>query len=398
MLNDFLHHLWQPPRTHGDVIEDRTVSFLELFYDLVYVVVVAATASTLAHHLSGSAVIEFVVVFGLIWLAWLNGTLYYDFHGREDIRTRFYTFAQMILLALLAVYVSDAVTGGLGFALTYAGFIALLMWLWYTVYRIDRREQIEDATEGARRYLTLLAITLVAMLGSAFLSGEIRLVVWGAVIVLWLVAISVMIWSGPNTNQRLAFLDSTVERFGLFTILVLGEVVVGVVEGLSEAHRDGVTIITAFFALIIGFGLWWNYFDRAGRRLPHEDMRGVIWIIAHLPLTMSIAAAGASMVNIIEHAADIQSPVVSTWLLTGAVALNLVSLAIISPTLQDYDRFKPIYRPMSFVMILAAGLSLLVGLWRPTPLVLVITLAALLSLVWIYGVWRWLVAEERANP
>ena len=183
-----------------------------------------------------------------------------------------------------------------------------------------------------------------------------------------------------------------------FTILVLGEIVIGIVEGLSEAHHDVVTIITAFFALIIGLGLWWNYFDRVGRRLPQEDMRGVIWIIAHLLLTMSIAAAGASMASIIEHAMDIQSPVISTWLLVGAVALNFISLAIISPTLRDYDRFKPIFRPMSFVMILAAGLSLLVGLRRPTPLVLVITLATILSLVWLYTTWRWLATEEGANP
>ena len=113
---------------------------------------------------------------------------------------------------------------------------------------------------------------------------------------------------------------------------------------------------------------------------------------------MSIVAAGASMVSIIEHATDIQSPVISTWLLVSVVALNLISLAITSPTLRDHDRFRPIFRPMSYVMILAAGLSLLVGLWQPAPLVLVITLAAILSLVWLYITWRWLATEEGANP
>ena len=239
-------------------------------------VVVATTARTLAHHVSGAVVIEFVVVFSLIWLAWLNGTLYYDLHGHEDIRTRFYTFVQMILLALLAVYVGDTVTGGPGFALTYARFIALPMWLWYTVYRIDRHEQIEDAAEGDRRYLFLLAITLIAMLGLTFLSGELRLIVWGLLVIMWLISITMMIWFPSNHDTRIVLFDSTVERFGLFTILVLGEIVVGIVEGLSETRHNVVTFITAFFALIIGFGPWWNYFDRVGRRLPQEDMRGVI--------------------------------------------------------------------------------------------------------------------------
>ncbi len=98
MFGLFLRRFWQPPRAHGDVIEDRTVSFLELFYDLVYVVVVARAAHTLAEHIAWREVGEFAAVFGLIWLAWLNGTTYYDLHGREDGRTRTYVFIQMLLL------------------------------------------------------------------------------------------------------------------------------------------------------------------------------------------------------------------------------------------------------------------------------------------------------------
>ena len=52
MLTLFKSRFWQPPRAHGDVIEDRTVSFLELFYDLIYVVVIARAAHTLAGHLT----------------------------------------------------------------------------------------------------------------------------------------------------------------------------------------------------------------------------------------------------------------------------------------------------------------------------------------------------------
>ncbi len=51
-LEQFRRYFWQPPRAHGDVIKDRSVSFLELFYDLVYVVVVARAAHTLAEHVS----------------------------------------------------------------------------------------------------------------------------------------------------------------------------------------------------------------------------------------------------------------------------------------------------------------------------------------------------------
>ena len=64
--------------------------------------------------------------------------------------------------------------------------------------------------------------------------------------------------------------ESLVERFGLFTIIVLGEVVFGVVTGLAGAEPDALTIVTGFLALVIGFGFWWIYFDLVGRRLPAE--------------------------------------------------------------------------------------------------------------------------------
>jgi hypothetical protein len=83
---------FRPPRPHGDVIEDRSVSFLELFYDLVFVVLIAQIAHTLARNVTWTGVREFVVVFGLVWIAWIHGTLYHDLHGGEDGRSRSYIF------------------------------------------------------------------------------------------------------------------------------------------------------------------------------------------------------------------------------------------------------------------------------------------------------------------
>jgi low temperature requirement protein LtrA len=92
-----------PPRRHGDVDEDRTVSFLELFYDLVFVVLIAQVAHTLAGDVSWRGLADFAVVFGLVWIAWLNGSMYHEVHGREDGRSRTYIFVQMFLLVVLAV-------------------------------------------------------------------------------------------------------------------------------------------------------------------------------------------------------------------------------------------------------------------------------------------------------
>jgi len=79
----FKRWFWQPPRAHGEIMRDRVVTNLELFYDLVYVAVIGQAAGRLAEDVSAQRVVEFVVVFAMIWLAWINGSLYLEIHGRQ---------------------------------------------------------------------------------------------------------------------------------------------------------------------------------------------------------------------------------------------------------------------------------------------------------------------------
>src|ERR1700741_287996 len=87
---------FRPPRPHGDVIEDREGSPVELFYDLVFVVLVSQIAHTLAEDVTWQGVGHFALVFALVWFAWLNGSLYHELHGGDDGRSRTFIFAQML--------------------------------------------------------------------------------------------------------------------------------------------------------------------------------------------------------------------------------------------------------------------------------------------------------------
>ena len=55
----FKRWFWRPPRAHGEIIADRQVSVLELFYDLVYVAVLGQAAHHLAEHVSVRGLAEF---------------------------------------------------------------------------------------------------------------------------------------------------------------------------------------------------------------------------------------------------------------------------------------------------------------------------------------------------
>ncbi|MDH3249899.1 MAG: low temperature requirement protein A, partial [Acidimicrobiia bacterium] len=215
-----------PPRRHGEVEVAREVSFLELFYDLVYVVLIAQVSHHLAEHVAWEGVRDFAIVFGLIWLAWLNGTMWHELHSREDGRSRNYIFIQMMLLALLAVFAGEATgDGGAAFAVTSAVLFSLYTWQWYTIHRIDDPMYHQVTSQ----YIGAMVVTVAALIVSALVEDGPRLVIWATLVIVWAVGGFLQMRRDSTGTFSMGVTSSFVERFGLFTIIVLGEVIVGVV-------------------------------------------------------------------------------------------------------------------------------------------------------------------------
>ena len=386
----FKDWFWRPPRPHGATIHDRVVSNLELFYDLAYVAVIGEAAHHLAEDVSARAIAEFAVVFTMIWFAWINGSLYLEIHGRQDGRTRTFVFVQMGILALLAVFAGRATgEGGGSFAVVYAVLFTVLGWLWFSVRRQDEAEY--RTFTGV--YIVGMAIWVVAVLASALLPVDARMAVWAAFCLAWVVAFAVF-GRIRELEVALAPTHSMVERFDLFTIIVLGEVIIGVVDGMSHADHDLVTVATGLLALFVGFGFWWSYFDVVGRRLPrHRGPAIVTWLLSHLPITLAIAGAGAAMTSLIGHAHDPGTPEATAWLISGAVAVGLLALVPAALSLDDAVRLRPVYRKIGSTMVAGALAALAVGWLHAPPWVLALQLSAILVIVWLVVIVRFL----RAN-
>ena len=370
----------RPPRPHGQAIEGRTVSFLELFYDLVFVVFVSQVAHTLAVHPDWSGVRGFVVLFTLVWYTWLNGTLYHDLHGSDDGRSRTYMFVQMLLVALMSVYAGEATVdseAGQRFAILLA---VLLVWLLYQWWVVRRQDDPRMAALSTPYFIGLAVILGLVVVSIPVHDPSTRLVLWGFGA---LGAIAVPLVGATLRNEGLTegfqISESTAERFALFTIIVLGEVIVSIVDGLTEAHGGVTTKAVGWLCLGIGFGIWWNYFDFVGRRPPRPGLgvRG-IWLVAHLPLSMSVAAVGAGMVGLIEHATDARTPTGTSWLMGGSMALLCISLALIVSLMPE----RPGARFVPHSLLVAAVVSLAAAAVRPRPWVFATALLLLLCLVW----------------
>src|SRR5690349_21449093 len=183
--SQFKRWLSSPPRPHGAVLKDRTVSNLELFYDLAYVAVIAQASHRLAGNVSLQGFAEFAVIFGMLWFAWFNGSLYVELHGREDGRTRLLVFVQMGILALLAVFTGGAAdTTGQPFAIVYAIFLAVMGWAWYSIRELDRVERPEfldiTAVYVGGMFVSALVVGITAVLSDFW-----RVLVWALFLTGW---------------------------------------------------------------------------------------------------------------------------------------------------------------------------------------------------------------------
>ena len=261
---------WQRPRTHREVLSDRRVTFLELFYDLVYVVLIARIALGLHAEITARTVGAFVILFGLVWIGWYNGSLLHDAHGRADTRNRLLTFLQMFALSAMAVFVTGASTGA-AFAVWYTAFLAVLAWQWVGVARLERSDPVYGRVAG--RYAVAIVVMTVWVGASAFAGEVVRMWMWGGFVILF---VGGAIFSAFTLDRdaghaveaaRPLATESLLERFALFVIIVLGEVVA---SGGQRARGGGTPQRRDLRHRIRGAGggvaFWWCYFDLVAMR------------------------------------------------------------------------------------------------------------------------------------
>ena len=337
---------WQPPRGVGERAPDRSVSFLELFYDLVYVAVIAQLSHALASHFSWVGLRDFAFLFGIVWLGWLNGTIYHDTHGNNDMRTRVFTFLQMFGVAGMAVFAHDALgETSLGFGIALGYFLLILAYLWW-------RTGVHDPSHRplSTPYSSAYLLAGVLVLAASLAEPQMRVQYWAgsiAVLLLWPLYTNVVQRRDPRMREQLdlsfALTPAAVERFGLFTIIVLGEVVVGVVGGMAGHHHLTLSILaTGGLGMLIAIGLWWVYFDFVSHQPPKDSPPVVLgWLYLHLPMNTAIAATGAAVLYAIEH---VEEGLVSefSWIFCSLVALALACVALLIHMVVIDENFAPI--------------------------------------------------------
>lgn len=373
------------------------MSFLELFFDLVFVVVISQLAHRLAQHPDWAGVGWFVFLFYAVWSSWVNGTLYHDLHGTNDVSVRVFTFTQMLAVAVMGAFIGDVPgSGSRGFALAFAANTFILVILWFRTGLHDPHHR-----RGSIPYSTAYLLAVVLFAVSAGVPEPARYWMWALALVIEVLGlvIGLHIWT-PPVNQRgdaaIATTPSLIERLGLFVIIVLGEVIVGAVDGMAQiSPLETDEIVIGLLGVMVAIGLWWIYFDLVSHREPVSS-RTQMWLNLHLPLVIAIAAGGAGVLNAVERVGEpFPDPV--RWLLVGSLAAAVLSVALLSRTLEIRRAQPEIYPPVEAALLVSAVLILGVGLTDWGAKASLSAMVVLLLAPVVAGISVWLKRSEQAT-
>lgn len=310
--------------------EDRSASRLELFLDLVYVLVVAELAAAFAEDLTWHGALVFAAMFAVTWWSWVTITLYANRFDTDDVLYRLAKLTGAFGVAVMAAAASDP-TGAETTAFT-VGYLVTRVLLLLLYARAWRHVREARTTVGIYLVGTAVGATLWAV--SLLVPGPAKFVLWGLGLALEAVAPLVATRRGDNAPLHIEHLP---ERFGLFVILVLGESIASVVTGMHDTHWDLTSVVVAAVGFAVAAALWWNYFDlgaAAGKEqlTSEDDVQRTAnpdrYVYGHLPLTLGLAAVGVGIEQYIVHPVG-ELTAGGRWALCAGAALFLVGTAVI---------------------------------------------------------------------
>ena len=309
-----------PAHAHG-----RKATWFELFFDLVFVVAVAQLSGAYAHHFDWAGAAASALLLLAMWWCWLGHTFHATRFDEQRPDQRLLGLLQIVAVTIIAYGVSDAFGArGPAFALGLAAFKLLLA----VAYLRERRWHGAHGLIRAYAGLYLLQAGLWA--ASALLPPTPRVAMWGLALALDLFS---PWWVARYTSTIRPHPEHLPERFGLFTIILLGEGVASVVHALDHGTElHGHAVAAALVGMALAFGTWLGYFE-VTRAHDEREVEGAaggrnlrLWAYGHVPIYVGVFSLAAGTVAMAGEA---------TWaapqllLYIAGIALTPMGLALL---------------------------------------------------------------------
>ncbi len=259
--------LIRPPRLRTlEEGDGRRATYLELFFDLVFVVAIAQLSHELVldHSLGGFA--TFAALYLPVFIAWQGFSSYADRFDTDDVVFRGVMFLAMLAIAALAIQIPDVSHGdSTGFVVAYVILRSLLVALYLRSY-----VHVPEARPLIGRFAWQYSLAIGIWIASLAFASPARYVLWGVAIA-WELSVP---WLARRLYAATPLSPIHVpERLALFTIIVLGETIVVVALGTSGSEWALSAAVVAALGFLVAAAIWWIYFG-AGRRGHVEALYG----------------------------------------------------------------------------------------------------------------------------
>lgn len=348
MKRENINLWWGPPKKFSTQFEERKISWLELFYDLVYVIAISKITHYLSEHLDFSGFLDYTYLFIMIFWGWLNGSLHHDMHGSAGMRTNLMTLWQIGIVAALVVTLPSAAAGNL-FNATIAimAMQLYITYLWWSVGTYDK---------GHRKLNIPYTLCYLASFALMFISLFVEPSYTRALFYITLVLnylppfLSYLRMSGNDTSFALS--ASMTERLGLFTIIIFGEVVLGVINGVSAIESLGFqTWLNFAFALLIIFSLWWLFFSAiADRKSKKGFLKSNVMAMVYIPTLMALSAIGIAF-NHLFFASENNTSLGIKMMLAIAISVFLLGIVALTALLEYPVKFEQMKQNVQKILL-----------------------------------------------
>lgn len=334
--------------------EHRHASWLELFHDLVYVVAVAFLAARLSLDISLTGFAIFVGLFIPVWWSWAGQTIFASRFGRDTPFQRSMVLLQMVGAAAMAIQIPSATgAGSAGFAAAYVLTRSTLLVLY-----IRARTEYPEARNLNSAFLLGYGLGAALWLVSIAFPPPFRFAFWAAGLA---VEVGTFVLA-RNVSRRFPVHTSHLpERFGLFTIIVLGETVLAIFLGVADVNWNPLAVVAALIGFGLAVAIWWNYFGYVDRApLQCTLGNGHAYTLFHLPMVLGITAMGVGIEHVVIEASEGLFSSSTLWLLAGGLGLwvgAFYGLQFVTYSHRDHRRLSATYALASLGIVPVAFLS-----------------------------------------
>lgn len=304
---------------------EKKATWLELFYDLIFVAAFIQLGNGLSSRVGIDGFLGFAAIFVPLWVAWTGFTYYANRFTVDDFTHRILVFVQMFAVGGMAIFAPDVLEGRpVRFAVAYTLAQAVVALLYFRAWK-----QLADARDYSVYWGGVFGAGAVLWFVSIFVPAP-------YCYVLWAIGIGAIVTSPFSRHSRSLTerypidQEHLAERYGLLTLIVLGESFVKVLSSITADVASPHILGQAALTLMITCSLWWIYFDDvAGSHLKKGRFGNLVWLFAHLPMQLGITATGVAIKKAAFFDLGAPAPAKYRWLLCGALGLVMACVAVI---------------------------------------------------------------------